>query len=63
MSAEKTSKSNRAMLELLICPVSRGPLRFDKDAQELISDKAGLAYPIKDGIPILLEGEARQIGD
>ncbi|MEM9668496.1 MAG: Trm112 family protein [Pseudomonadota bacterium] len=51
------------MLELLICPVSRGRLEYDRDAQELISQKAGLAYPIRDGVPIMLEDEARRLDD
>ncbi|NKD76986.1 Trm112 family protein [Haematospirillum sp. H1815] len=49
------------LLEILVCPLSRGPLRYDSDAQELISDKAGLAYPIRDGIPIMLVDEARSL--
>lgn len=49
------------LLELLICPVSRGPLRLDAGACELISDKAKLAYPIRDGMPIMLESEARDL--
>lgn len=49
------------LLEILVCPVTKGTLRFDRDAQELISDKAGLAYPIRDGIPIMLADEAREI--
>lgn len=49
------------LLELLICPVSRGPLRLDSAACELISDKAKLAYPIRDGMPIMLESEARDL--
>ena len=49
------------LLEILICPVSRGPLRYDAKANELISDKAKLAYPIRDGIPIMLEAEARPL--
>lgn len=49
------------LLEVLICPVSGGPLMFDKDACELISKKAKLAYPIRDGLPILLETEARDL--
>ena len=51
------------LLEILVCPVTKGPLRYDEEAQELISDKAGLAYPIRDGIPIMLADEARQLGD
>jgi uncharacterized protein len=49
------------LLEILVCPVTKGPLRYDRAAQELISDKAGLAYPIRDGIPIMLADEARVI--
>ncbi len=49
------------LMEILVCPVSRGPLRFDPDRQELISEKAGLAYPIRDGIPIMLPDEARPL--
>ncbi len=47
------------LLEILVCPVSRAPLEYDPGAGELISRKAGLAYPIRDGIPIMLEDEAR----
>jgi len=49
------------LLEILVCPLTKGPLRYDRDAHELISDKAGLAYPIRDGIPIMLPDEARVI--
>lgn len=49
------------LLELLICPVSRGPLRLDAKAGELICDKSGLAYPIREGMPIMLETEARDL--
>ena len=49
------------LLEMLVCPVTKGSLVFDKNANELISNSAKLAYPIKDGIPILLEEEARQM--
>lgn len=49
------------LLEALVCPVSRGPLSYDREAQELISDRAKLAYPIRDGIPIMLSDEARQL--
>lgn len=52
---------DRKLLEILVCPLTRGPLSYDRDAQELISEKAGLAYPIRDGIPILLEFEAREL--
>ena len=49
------------LLEILVCPLTKGPLRYDRAAQELISDKAGLAYPIRDGIPIMLPDEARPL--
>ena len=49
------------LLEILVCPLTKGPLRYDAEAQELISDKAGLAYPIRDGIPIMLVDEARSL--
>ena len=49
------------LLEILVCPVTRGPLEYDREAQELISRSAGLAYPIRDGIPIMLADEARQL--
>jgi uncharacterized protein YbaR (Trm112 family) len=49
------------LLEMLICPATKGPLRYDAAAQELISDRAGLAYPIRDGIPIMLVDEARPL--
>ena len=50
------------LLEILVCPMTRTPLRYDAAAQELISDTAGLAYPIRDGVPIMLVEEAREIG-
>lgn len=49
------------LLEILVCPLSKTTLRYDAEAQELISDKAGLAYPIRDGIPIMLADEARKL--
>ena len=49
------------LLEVLICPVTGGPLTFDREACELISNKAKLAFPIRDGLPILLESEARDL--
>lgn len=49
------------LLEILVCPVSKGPLRFDAQRNELVSDKAGLAFPIRDGIPIMLPDEARHL--
>jgi hypothetical protein len=59
--AESLSQIDPKLLEILVCPLSKSPLRYDRDAQELISDQAGLAYPIRDGIPIMLVDEARQI--
>ena len=49
------------LLEILVCPLTKGPLDYDAEAQELISRQAKLAYPIRDGIPIMLVDEARQL--
>tara|TARA_B100001245_G_scaffold164393_1_gene124095 strand:+ start:191 stop:394 length:204 start_codon:yes stop_codon:yes gene_type:complete len=49
------------LLEILVCPLTKKPLRYDAAQQELISDAAGLAYPIRDGIPIMLVDEARKL--
>ena len=51
------------LLEILVCPVTKGPLRYDADAQELVSEQAGLAFPIRDGIPIMLVDEARKLDE
>lgn len=51
------------LLEILVCPLTKRPLRYDPESQELISDQAGLAYPIRDGIPIMLVDEARSLDD
>lgn len=51
------------LLELLVCPVTKGPLDYDRAAQELLSRSARLAYPIRDGIPVMLEDEARPLSD
>jgi uncharacterized protein YbaR (Trm112 family) len=51
------------LLEILVCPVTKGPLRYDRQRQELVSESAGLAYPIRDAIPILLESEARRLDE
>jgi uncharacterized protein YbaR (Trm112 family) len=51
------------LLELLVCPVTKGPLEYDREKQELISRSARLAYPVRDGIPVLLENEARTLTD
>ena len=52
---------NKELLKILVCPVTKGPLIYDKDNNELISKSAKLAYPVKDDIPILLEDEARKL--
>jgi uncharacterized protein YbaR (Trm112 family) len=49
------------LLEILVCPVTKGPLVYDRQRQELISKSARLAYPIRDGIPVMLEEEARKL--
>jgi uncharacterized protein len=51
------------LLEILVCPVTHGPLEYDREKQELISRGAKLAYPIRDGVPIMLPEEARQLDD
>lgn len=51
------------LLEILVCPVTKGALTYDRERQELISKSAGLAYPVRDGIPIMLPGEARELSD
>ncbi len=51
------------LIELLVCPVTKGPLTLNSERQELISKSARLAYPIRDGIPILLETQARTLSD
>jgi hypothetical protein len=50
------------LLEVLVCPQTRTPLRYDRDRQELISERARLAYPVRDGVPIMLIDEARELG-
>ena len=56
-------KVNPKLLEILVCPVTKSDLEYDSVNNELISKQAGLAYPIRDGIPIMLEEEARKISD
>lgn len=58
---QPTQEVDRKLLEILVCPVTKGPLTYDRENQELISERAGLAYPIRDGIPIMLELEAREL--
>ena len=54
---------DKKLLEIIVCPVTKGPLIYDKENQELISKTARLAYPIRDDIPIMLEDEARKISE
>lgn len=54
---------NPKLLEILVCPVTKGPLVYDKQKQELVSKTARLAYPIRDGIPVMLEDEARRLDE
>lgn len=56
-------KIDHKLLEILVCPVTKVPLRYDADKQELLSDQAALAYPIRDGIPVMLPDEARKMDD
>jgi len=65
MSDVKTEQSalDPKLLEILVCPVSRGPVEYDRAANELISKEARLAYPIREGVPIMLPEEARNLDD
>ncbi len=51
------------LLDILVCPVTKGPLKYDKEKQELISTSARLSYPVRDGIPVMLEDEARTLSE
>ena len=57
-----SAKIDDWLLEILACPKGKAPLRFDAENDELVCDESGLAYPIRDGIPVLLVDEARRIG-
>ena len=59
---QDTTGIDPKLLEILVCPLTKGPLKYDREAQELISEQARLAYPIRDGIPIMLVDEARELG-
>ncbi|HTH97647.1 MAG TPA: Trm112 family protein [Stellaceae bacterium] len=61
--ADMKPQIDAKLLEILVCPMTKATLRYDREAQELISDEAGLAYPIRDGIPIMLVDEARPLKD
>jgi len=52
---------DKKLLSLLVCPVSKAPLEYHEDTQELVCKASGLAYPVRDGIPVMLESEARQL--
>ncbi|MGM0554085.1 MAG: Trm112 family protein [Pseudomonadota bacterium] len=54
---------DKRLLDILVCPVTKGPLKYDRENQELISVSAGLAYPIHDDIPVMLEDEARVLSE
>ncbi|HEX3970030.1 MAG TPA: Trm112 family protein [Stellaceae bacterium] len=61
--ADPAGEIDRKLLEILVCPLTKGPLTYDRTRQELLSAQAGLAYPIRDGIPIMLVDEARSLDD
>jgi hypothetical protein len=61
MADNPTSLVDPKMLELLVCPLTQGTLKWDREKNELISEKGRLAYPIRDGIPIMLVSEARKL--
>ena len=61
--ADPAGEIDRKLLEILVCPLTKGPLAYDRARQELVSAQAGLAYPIRDGIPIMLVDEARSLDD
>ena len=61
--AETKSGVDPKLLEILVCPLTKAELRYDREASELISEAAGLAYPIRDGIPIMLVEEARRLDE
>lgn len=63
MSDNKTLAVDPKLLEILVCPLTKGPLIFDRENNELVSKSAGLAYPIRNGIPIMLVDEAREIDE
>jgi uncharacterized protein YbaR (Trm112 family) len=58
---EMTNMLDKKLLEILVCPVTKAPVQYDEVKQELVCRASGLAYPIRDGIPVMLESEARQL--
>ncbi len=63
MTETAAPEIDKRLLEILVCPQTRGPLVYDRDHQELLSKKARLAYPVRDGVPIMLPDEARSLSD
>ncbi|MFC4271944.1 Trm112 family protein [Sneathiella chungangensis] len=63
MTDNKTLAVDPKLLEILVCPLTKGPLIFDRENNELVSKSAGLAFPIRNGIPIMLMDEAREIDE
>ena len=63
MDTKLDMKMDTKLLDLLVCPVTKGPLQFDRAKQELVSRSARLAYPVRDGMPVMLESEARALTD
>ena len=63
MDANPKNSVDPKLLELLVCPLTKGRLTYDRELNELVSERARLAYPIRDGVPIMLVSEARQIKD
>lgn len=61
--ADSAAEIDPKLLEILVCPESKGPLVYDRAAQELLSKKARLAYPIRDGVPIMIVDEARALSE
>ena len=61
--SEDAPAVDRRMLDLLVCPQTRGRLEWDAEAEELVSKSARLAYPVRDGVPILVASEARELGE
>jgi uncharacterized protein YbaR (Trm112 family) len=61
MDTNPKSRVDPKLLELLVCPLTKGRLTYDRELNELVSERARLAYPIRDGVPIMLVSEARQI--
>lgn len=62
-TAEAGARTDPRLLEMLVCPLTRAPLTYDRAAQELVSRKAKLAFPIRDGLPVMLESEARALDE